>query len=355
MIIGIPKETKTLEKRVSIIPENVEKLTASGHKVLIEKDAGLGSFFTNQEYINAGANIIDKAEKVWKESELIIKVKEPQKEEFKYLRKDLNIFTYLHLAGFPKVTEALIKNKTTSIAYELIRDDNKLVLLEPMSKIAGTLAVQNAAFFIQSQHGGKGILLKSIDHSQNANVIIIGAGSAGIAAAEFSLSMGANVYVFDIDSNKIDILMDKYSNINFLHSNDPNLKKAFKIADIVISAVLVPGDKAPKVITKKLINYLAPGSIIVDISIDQGGSVEGIKPTDLENPIYIKDNILFYAVQNMPSQAARTSSIALSNATIPYIIQLSSGIENNIINDPIFKNALCTHQGDIKLDVLLEK
>ena len=347
MIIGVPRERKTLEKRVALIPNHAKKLIENGHKVLIEKDAGIGSFFTNKEYLNAGCEIKDSLKDLWEGSELVIKVKEPHKDEYKYFREDLIIFDYLHLAGLPEVAKELIKAKVTSIGYELIQTkEGSLPLLEPMSEIAGKLSVINGANFLLTQNRGRGVLLNTPTGLPQANVTIIGAGIAGTAAIKTAYDLGANVNILDLTQVKLDRLKETYPNINTFISTPETISSLSKITDLMILAVLVPGTKAPRVLKKEQIKTMQPGSVIVDIAIDQGGAVEGIRSTSLKEPTYIEHDIIHYAVPNMPSQVARTATLALTKATFPYIQRLANlGFEKAIENSE-FSNAVNTHRGE---------
>lgn len=354
MIIGIPKERKTLEKRVALTPYGAKELIELGHSVIIEQNAGAGSFFTDQQYRDAGCQICSTLEEVWTSSDMIVKVKEPHKDEYVFFREGLIIFDYLHLAGLPNVANELIKNKVTGIAYELVQTaDKKLPLLEPMSEVAGKLSVQNGANFLLTQYDGRGVLLGGTKTVKPATVTIVGAGIAGTAALKVAYGMGANVNILDINQNRLDQLKSEYKGINCYLSNSENISNLAKESDLFISAVLIPGAKAPKILTTEQIKTMKSGAVIVDIAIDQGGSIENIKTTNLENPVYEEYGIIHYAVPNMPSQVARTSTMALTTVTLPYIKQIANkGIIKAIEDNSELKLALNTMNGEIVNDVV---
>ncbi len=322
MKIGVPKERKTLEHRVAITPSGAKELINAGHTVLIETNAGHGSFFKDSEYKEAGCEIINSLKDLWESSELIVKVKEPHKEEYQYFRKDLIIFDYLHLAGLPDVAKALIKSGMTSFAYELVEPTpGKFPLLEPMSEVAGKLSVLNGANALLSQNGGRGILLGGVTGVKPGKIVIIGGGIAGTAACTVALAMGAEVSVLDINQTRLDSLKTEIKNkkLSLILLNEKNLTEEVKTADLLIGAVLVPGAKAPHVVTKDMVSQMKPASVIVDISIDQGGCIETSKTTSLKEPTFKEMGIIHYGVPNMPSQTARTSTLALTTATLPFI------------------------------------
>lgn len=366
MIIGIPKERKTLENRVALTPSGAKELVKRNHKVLLESGAGLGAHFSDNEYFSAGCEIINSLEEVWKRSELLVKVKEPHEEEYKFFREGLVVFDYLHLAGLPEVAKQLVAKKVTGIAYELVSYDGRLFpLLEPMSEVAGKLSVINGANHLLSHHGGRGLLLGGVVGVLPANVLIIGAGIAGRAACQAALGLGANVTLLDINQKQLEIAKNIYGNsLSTCISNEETLKDLAKNTDLLIGAVLVPGDKAPRVISQEIKSLMPKGSVIVDISIDQGGCVDGIRSTSLKEPTYVENNVIHYAVPNMPAQVARTSTLALTSATLPYIIELAEmGSCENIVkqiktNNPnkpkhaALSQALCTHDGGIVNEVI---
>lgn len=327
MIIGVPKEIKIKESRVAITPDGVDSLVRFGHVVLIEKDAGLGSGFSNNIYEEFGAKILDKAEDIWEKSEMILKVKEPLEGEWKFFRKDLIIFAYLHLANNLELTKALIDSKMIAIAYETVQLSNRsLPILTPMSEIAGRMAVQQGSIYLENTNGGKGVLVDGIPGVAPAHIVIVGGGIAGTAAIRRAVGLGARVTVLDISIERLTYLNEIFmGKIETLYSNNYNLNKSIKSADLVISAVLIPGAKAPKLIKEEMVKQMELGSVIVDIAIDQGGCVETIeKATTHDEPTFIKHGVIHYAVGNIPGAVAKTSTLALTNATIGYIIKIAN-------------------------------
>ncbi|MCB0317764.1 MAG: alanine dehydrogenase [Bdellovibrionales bacterium] len=350
MIIGIPKERKTLEKRIALTPDGASKLVAKGHTVLIEKDAGVGSHFSNDSYKDVGCKIVNTLAEVWNESELVVKVKEPHEEEYQYFRKDVTLFDYLHLASMPDVTNAMLNGGLTGIAYELVQTkDGKLPLLEPMSEIAGKLSVLNGSYFLLSQNGGRGVLTGGAIGVDAAQVVIIGAGIAGRAACEIAVGMGADVTVLDISHSALErIKLEFNGRARGLFSTPASLARECANADLLIGAVLIPGAAAPKLITRDIIKSMKKDSVFVDISIDQGGCGETIKPTSLDNPVYLEEDVIHYGVCNMPAQVPVTSTKALTSATLPYIVELADkGISKAIKENQILRNAVNTIQGKL--------
>lgn len=352
MIIGIPRERKTLEKRVALTPDGANDLVKEGHRVLIEKDAGAGSFFDDNAYKDAGCEIVSSLEEVWSRAELLVKVKEPHESEYPYFRKDLVLFDYLHLASMPDVTNALLKGKVTSIAYELVQTNGRrLPLLEPMSEIAGKLSVINGATCLLSQNGGRGLLLGGAIGVAAAQVLIIGAGIAGRAACEVALGMGAAVTIMDVSYAALETVKLQFgSKVRGIYSTASSLAREVSEADLLIGAVLIPGAAAPKLVTKEMIKTMKKGSVFIDISIDQGGCGETIKPTNLDNPTYEVDGVIHYGVCNMPAQTPRTSTMALTAATLPYIKRMARlGFKTALsakageLNE--LRNAVNTHNG----------
>lgn len=325
MRIGVPRERKTLEKRVAITPEGAQQLIARGHYVAIETGAGIGSSFTDDDYRHAGCSIVQTLEEVWTHAELLVKVKEPDSSEFQFFRSDLILFDFLHLASLPDVASALLEKKITAFAYETLRtQDNRLPLLEPMSEVAGKLSVLNGAYYLLSQNGGRGVLLGGAGEAPPAHVVIIGAGIAGHAACSNALGMGAQVTVLDINDTKLLSLQREFGeNLTTIKSSPDTIHQACTTADLLIGAVLIPGAATPRLITKKMIASMPRGSVFIDISIDQGGCAETSRPTNLDNPIYEVDGVIHYGVCNMPAQTPRTSTIALASATLPYIMKLA--------------------------------
>jgi len=351
MKIGIPKEIKAQENRVSVIPSGVMSFVDAGHEVYIEKDAGVGSGFTDEEYVKAGGQILDTAKEVYDAADMIYKVKEPLESEYGYLREGQILFTYLHLAPDVSQTRALIDAKVTGIAYETVQLENGfLPLLSPMSEIAGRMSVQVGAYLLQKANNGSGILLGGVPGVAPGHVVIIGGGIVGINAAKMAVGLGARVTILDVSVERLNYIHDILSTrVVTLMSNSYNVSKAVAEADLVIGAVLIPGAKAPKIVTENMIMNMNPGSVLVDVAIDQGGSIETIdKLTSHENPYYIKHGIIHYSVPNMPGAVPRTSTFALSNATIPYALQIANkGAETAMRDNPALMKGLNVYKGKI--------
>lgn len=350
MRIGIPKEILNNEFRVAITPSGVKTLVDLGKEVIIETNAGKESGFLDKHYANEGAKIVNSPEEVW-DCDIILKVKEPQKSEYKFLREDLIIFTYFHLAASKSLADVLIKNKVTAIGYETVKNKaGKLPLLMPMSEVAGRMSVQIAANLLEKQNGGSGILLGGVPGVSKGKVTIIGGGVVGTNAARIAIGLGAQVTVLNRSAQKLVDLDGLFGHrIQTLISNSYNIAKAVKNADIVIGAVLVPGAKAPKLVTEEMVKTMSPGSVIVDVAIDQGGIFETAdKTTTHENPTYIKHGVIHYAVPNIPGAVSRTSTIALTNVTLPYVVDLvEKGLEKAFKEDLGFKEGLNTYKGHI--------
>ncbi|WP_074034270.1 alanine dehydrogenase [Exiguobacterium sp. AT1b] len=323
MKIGVLKEIKNNENRVALTPIGAFMLTELGHDVFVETNAGLGSGFTNMEYIDAGATIVETAKEVWEGVELALKVKEPQPSEYQYFRPDLTLFTYLHLAAEPELTKALVESGITAIAYETVEVDRTLPLLTPMSEVAGRMAAQIGAQILEKPHGGKGILMSGLPGVPRANVTVIGGGVVGTNAARVAIGLGASVTLMDISPARLRQIDDLFGNtINTLISNKYNIAKQVAESDLVIGAVLIPGAKAPKLVTEEMVQRMSPGSVIVDVAIDQGGICETIDHiTTHDAPTYERYGVQHYAVANMPGAVPRTSTMGLTNATMPYIIE----------------------------------
>lgn len=330
MIIGIPKEIKVGENRVGATPSGVDMLVKAGHRVLVEKGAGEGSGFSDEEYRSAGAEIVSTPADAWK-AEMVLKVKEPIEPEFKFFRDDLLLFAYLHLANpeLGKLTRSLVNRRVTAVAYETVQlPDGTLPLLEPMSEVAGRMAIQVAAYYLEKTHGGRGVLIGGLPGVIPCNVVIIGAGTAGRSAALTALGMGANVTVFNRGVKRLRQLIESLTvhtgNLVTAVLNPRSLAEALRDADVVVGAVLTPGERAPILVTREMVRSMKPGSIIVDIDIDQGGIFETARPTTHENPVYIEEGVIHYCVTNMPGAVPRTSTIALTNVTIPYALKLAN-------------------------------
>ncbi|MEH6889446.1 alanine dehydrogenase [Bacillus sp. JJ864] len=326
MRIGVPGEIKNNENRVAMTPAGVVHLIRNNHEVFIQKGAGLGSGFTDEQYVEAGAKIVETAEEAWS-MEMVMKVKEPIASEYKYFREGLVLFTYLHLAPEPELTKALIENKVVAIAYETVQLENRsLPLLAPMSEVAGRMAAQLGAQFLEKNKGGKGILLAGVPGVKRGKVTIIGGGQAGTNAAKIAVGLGADVTVIDLSADRLRQLDDIFGNqVTTLMSNPYNISQAVKESDLVIGAVLIPGAKAPKLVTEEMIKSMEPGSVVVDIAIDQGGIFETTdRITTHDNPTYEKHGVVHYAVANMPGAVPRTSTLALTNVTVPYAVQIAN-------------------------------
>jgi alanine dehydrogenase len=325
MVIGVPKEIKPEENRIAIVPGGVETLVHKGHKVLIEKGAGNGSGFSDDEYKKAGAQISKRHEEVFTKSDLVLKVKEPLQEEYGFLRKGLIVFTYLHLAASEGLTRNLQKKKIIGIAYETVQaEDGFLPLLAPMSEIAGRMAPQEGAKYLEETYGGRGILLGGVAGVPPANVVILGGGNVGYNAARIALGMGASVTLLDINPRKLRMLDEIFQGrITTMIADNYNIRMVAGYADLLIGAVLVPGAKAPRLITREVLKTMRQGAVLVDVSIDQGGCAETSRPTTHSNPIYQEEGIIHYAVSNMPGAVPRTSTRALTLNTLPYVLEIA--------------------------------
>ncbi len=350
MVIGVPKEIKDHETRVGCVPSMVTALLESGHDVLVETGAGIGSSIPDEDYEQAGALILDNAAEVWSKSDLIVKVKEPQSSEYSFFRPGLILFTYLHLAPLPELTEALLKSRVNAVAYETIRErDNSLPLLTPMSEVAGRMAVQVGAQYLERPNGGRGILLGGIPGVAPANVLIIGGGIVGHNAAKMAVGLGANVTIIDRSLNRLRELDDVYFNsIRTLASNTHTVRDATREADLVIGAVLIPGASAPKIVRRDMISNMKQGAVVVDVAIDQGGCFETSHATTHTDPIYHVDGVLHYCVSNMPAAVPHTSTFGLTNATVPYLLALANkGLERACEESNAVKEGVNTYGGEI--------
>ena len=351
MIIGIPKEIKAQENRVAILPAGVTSFVQAGHTVYIEKSAGLGSGFTDAEYEAAGASIADSAGEIYGTAELIYKVKEPLEQEYGLLREGQTIFTYLHLAPDPEQTKALLKAGITGIAYETVQlEDGSLPLLAPMSAIAGRMSVQVGAYLLQKTNNGCGILLGGVPGVETGHVVIIGGGGVGINAAKMAVGLGARVTVLDIAIERLAYINDIFSNrVVTLMSNVYNISKAVAEADLVIGAVLIPGAKTPTLVTEQMVMSMRQGAVLVDVAIDQGGVIETMdRFTSHDNPYFIKHGVVHYSVPNMPGAVPRTSTFALSNATMPYALQIANkGVEAALRGSAALMKGLNIYKGRV--------
>lgn len=326
MLIGVPKEIKTNENRVALVPAGAESLVANGHKVLVEKSAGDGSGFADDLYTKAGATIAADADSVWKQADMIMKVKEPIEPEWKRMRKGQTIFTYFHFAADEKLTRAHMTSGAICIAYETVQLPNgELPLLTPMSEVAGRMAVQEGARYLEKLHGGRGVLLGGVPGVPPGKVVILGGGVVGTHAAKMAAGLGAKVTILDISLERLRYLSDVMpANVTLVYSNRHTVLEQIATADLVVGAVLVTGAKAPRLVRRDDLKIMQPGSVIVDVAIDQGGSVETIHATTHEDPVYVVDGVIHYGVANMPGGVPRTSTLALTNATFPYALQLAN-------------------------------
>lgn len=326
MIIGVPKEIKKDEYRVALVPVGAETLTRMGHKVLVQKSAGEGSGFSDAEYRAAGASIIPSAKAIFAKADMIIKVKEPQPVEIRMIRKGQIIFTYFHFAASRSLTMGMVKTGATCIAYETMEEiDGTLPLLTPMSEVAGRMAIQEGAKYLERPMGGLGMLLGGVPGVAPAHVVILGGGIVGTHAAKMAAGLGASVTMLELDIERMRYLADVLpANITCLMSNPENIRNEVKKADLVVGAVLIKGAKAPRLVTRQMIKTMKKGSVVVDVAVDQGGCIETIKPTTHTNPTYLVDGVIHYGVANMPGAVARTSTFALTNATFPYAVEIAN-------------------------------
>jgi alanine dehydrogenase len=325
VLIGVPKEIKTREYRVGMTPAGVRALVANGHKVIVEKSAGEGSGIGDAEYVRAGASIVATAADAWG-AEMVVKVKEPLKAEYQYFRKDLVLYTYLHLAAEPELTKELAKKGVAGVAYETIQlDDGSLPLLRPMSEVAGRMAVQVGANCLEKEHGGKGVLLGGVPGTRRGRVVILGGGVVGRNAATIAIGMGAQVTVLDVRAETMAYLEDVFGGaIETLYSNAENIEQTVRRADLVVGAVLVPGAKAPHLVTEEHLKQMEKGSVVVDVAVDQGGCISTCRPTTHDNPTYEVHGVVHYCVANMPGAVSHTSTWALTNTTVPYAVQIAN-------------------------------
>lgn len=355
MIIGVPKEIKTHEYRVAITPSGVRELKKDGHTVLVETDAGTGSGFSDDEYLSADADIVDR-ETVFKKSDLIVKVKEPLSHEYDLIREGQAIFTYLHLAPNRELTELLLNKKITALGYETLQKDGQLPLLAPMSEIAGRMAPIIGSYYLQKIYGGRGILPAGVCGVAPAKALILGAGVVGTNAARICIGMGMDTAVMNRGIDRLQRLDEMFmGRVRTLPLSGQSIKEEIRLADIIITAILVPGGRAPVLITKDMLRLMKKGTVIVDVSIDQGGCVETSKPTTHENPVYEVDGIIHYTVANMPGAYPKTATLALTNVTLPYIKNIAKkGIKKSILEDPEIKSAVNLYSGVVLNQKLAE-
>jgi alanine dehydrogenase len=355
MIIGVPMEIKNNENRVALTPAGVVSYVQAGHTVLIESGAGLGSAFYDEDYANSGAEIIASAADVWAKSEMIMKVKEPLESEYKYFRNGLILYTYLHLANEPELTKVLIESGVIGIAYETVAVNRTLPLLSPMSEVAGRMATQVGAQFLEKINGGKGILLGGVPGVRRGKVTIVGGGVVGANAAKMAIGLGADVTILDLCADRLRQLDDIFGNsIKTLMSNPFNIAEAVAEADLLVGAVLIPGAKAPKLVSEEMVKSMKPGSVIVDVAIDQGGIVAtNDHVTTHDNPTFVKHGVVHYAVANMPGAVPRTSTIALTNVTVPYGLQLANkGVAKAITDNPALRLGVNVAHGEVTYETV---
>jgi len=350
MLVGVPKEIKDKEYRVSLTPGTAESLAHAGHRVVLETGAGLGSGFDDEQYSQCGAEIVGSAREVWSSAEMVLKVKEPLPSEYGYLRPGQLLFTYLHLAANRELTDALVDSGTTAIAYETVQAPNgSLPLLTPMSEIAGRMSVQIGAHYLEGTQGGRGVLLGGVPGVRSGSVVIIGGGTVGTNAAQVALGLGARVTVIDIDLERLRYLdLVVHGTLNTIASNRGNIAAAVSRAELLIGAVLVTGAKAPVLVTEDMVASMAPGSVVIDVAVDQGGCIETSHPTSHSQPTYTLHSVVHYAVPNMPGAVPRTSTYALANATLPYVLRLASrGLYAEASANPPLASGVNVHAGKI--------
>ena len=355
MIIGVPKEIKEQEQRVAFLPSAAQQLTKRGHSVLVEKGAGVGSGYPDDEYVKAGAKIVDLAKDVFAGADMIVKVKEPLPAEFPLLRKGQILFTYLHLAASKPLTEALLKSGVTGIAYETIQIGNRLPLLEPMSEIAGRMSVVMGAYFLAKYNGGSGVLLGGVPGVLPGSVVVVGGGTSGVNAMRMAKGLGADVTILDIDVEGLRFLDLAMDNLHTLYSSEANLMELMPDCDLLIGAVLLPGAKAPKLITRAMLKAMKAGSVLVDIAIDQGGCAETSRPTTHLQPIYVEEGVTHYCVANMPAAYARTATQALTNVTYRFVQLLADlGLDEACKKQPALIGGINTRDGKLTCRAVAE-
>ena len=357
MIIGVPHEIKSNENRVALTPSGAEILKNNGHQVIIETNAGVGSGFKNEDFAGVRAEIISSAKEVFARAEMIMKVKEPIAAEYPLIRKGQVLFTYFHFAADKALTDAIIKSGSIAIAYETVqKSDGSLPLLIPMSEVAGRMAPQEGAKYLEKTQGGRGVLLGGVPGTEPANVVILGGGIVGTNAAKIAAGLGAHVTIVDVSLPRLRYLDDVMpKNVSTMMSNPYNIRKLIRHADLVIGAILIPGAKAPHLVTREMLKDMKEGSVIVDVAVDQGGCIETCKPTTHENPTYVVDGVVHYCVANMPGAVPMTSTIALTNATLPYAVQLANeGYEKAIASNMELRAGLNVIDGHVTYKVLAD-
>ena len=355
MIIGVPKEIKEQEQRIALVPSAAELLTKRGHTVLVEKNGGVGSGYPDEEYRKAGAEIVDFAKDVFARADMIVKVKEPLPAEFPLLRKGQILFTYLHLAASKPLTDALLKSGVTAIAYETIQVGNRLPLLEPMSEIAGRMSVVMGAYFLTKHNGGSGVLLGGVPGVLPGRVVVIGGGTAGVNAARMATGLGADVTILEVDLERMRFLDVTMGSAHTLYSSESHLRELMPNVDLLIGAVLLPGAKAPKLITRAMLKAMKAGSVLVDIAIDQGGCAETSRPTTHLQPVYVEEGVTHYCVANMPAAYARTATQALTNVTYRYVELLADlGLDEACKKQPALIGGINTRDGKLTCQAVAE-
>ncbi|MGE0175182.1 MAG: alanine dehydrogenase [Oligoflexales bacterium] len=357
MLIGVPKEVKNRENRVSAVPGGVQVLTQAGHRVLVEKGAGLGAGIPDQKYQEAGAKIVDSAATIWRESEMIIKVKEPIQQEYDFMQRGQILYTYLHLAAAQQLGHELVKRGVSGIAYETIELDNRsLPLLTPMSEVAGRMAVQIGALCLQKHSGGKGLLLGGVPGVKRGRVTIIGGGVVGINSAKMAVGLGARVTILDVSAPRLAYLDDVFgTDVDTIMSNPENIASSVAESDLVIGAVLVTGAKAPTLVPRSMVATMDPNSVIVDVAVDQGGCFETIRPTTHDDPIFTEENVLHYGVTNIPGDVPKTSTYALTNVTLKYALEIANkGLKNALRDSKPLARGLNTYEGKVTHSAVAE-
>lgn len=350
MIIGVPKEIKNNENRVALTPAGTQELVKRGHTVYVQRQAGAASGFSDDDYVKAGGQLLEQAAEVYSRAEMIIKVKEPIEQEYKLIRKDQLVFTYFHFASYEPLTKAMIESGAVCLAYETVeRNDGSLPLLIPMSEVAGRMAIQEGAKFLEKPLKGRGILLGGVPGVKPAKVLILGGGIVGTNSAKIAAGMGADVTILDVNINRLRYLDDVMpKNVKTMVSNEYTIREMITDADLIVGGVLIPGAKAPKLITRDMLKLMRPGTVLVDVAVDQGGCIETCKPTTHENPTFIIDDVVHYCVANMPGAVPYTSTLALTNATLPYAIRLANdGWKKACQNSLELRNGLNVINGEV--------
>ena len=355
MIVGVPKEIKEQENRIGLLPSTARTLTSRGQTVLVERNAGVGSGYPDEQYVEAGAQIIDTAKEVFQRADMIVKVKEPLRAEWPLLRKGQILFTYLHLAASKPLTEALLSSGVTGVAYETIQVGNRLPLLEPMSEIAGRMSVVMGAYYLAKHNGGTGVLLGGVPGVLPGRVVVLGGGTAGVNAARMATGLGADVTILEVDLERMRFLDITMDSAHTLYSSEAHLHDLMATTDLLIGAVLVPGAKAPKLITRAMLRKMKPGSVVVDIAIDQGGCAETSRPTTHLDPVYVEEGVTHYCVANMPAAYARTATQALTNITARYVELLADlGLEGACKKQPALVGGVNTRDGRLTIQAVAE-